>query len=127
MLGLYGETSPHAEEARKAVIELEQWFATKEYETGLFYFRRKAYDSANIYFMNVLERWPHVPRSRDALLRLAESYRAIRYREQLDETCTKLRDAYPGDAEVAEICRGTRMLADSTTRVVPTKAPPVAP
>ena len=127
MLGLYGETSPHAEEARRSVIELEQWFATKEYETGLFYFRRKAYDSANIYFLNVIERWPHVPRVRDAQLRLAESYRAIRYREQLDETCTKLRDAYPGDEEVAEVCRGTRMVVDTTARPVPTQTPSVTP
>jgi outer membrane protein assembly factor BamD len=123
MLGLYGETSSHAESARRSVVELEQWFATKEYETGLFYFRRKAFDSANIYFLNVLERWPHVPRARDALLRLAESYRSIRYREQLDETCTRLRDAYPGDAEVAEVCRGTRVLADSTTRPAPVATP----
>lgn len=124
MLGLYGETSPHAESARKSVVELEQWFATKEYETGLFYFRRKAYDSANIYFLNVLARWPHVPRAREAMLRLAESYRAIRYREQLDETCTKLRDAYPADAEVGEVCRGTRVVADSTARRVPTPTAP---
>ena len=74
-----------------------------------------AYDSAIIYFTNVIERWPHVPRARDALLRLAESYRAIRYREELDETCTRLRQTYPNDGEVAEICRGTRMVADTAS------------
>lgn len=120
-LGLYGESSPHAATARREVVELEEWFATKEYQTGLFYFRRKAYDSAMIYFRNILERWPHVPRVRDALLRLAESYRAIRYREELDETCTRLRDTYPADAEVMEACRGTRMVSDTTraTRAAP--------
>ena len=49
-------------------------------------------------------RWPNVPRARDALLRLAESYKAIRYRDDLAETCTKLRQGYPGDIEVARVC-----------------------
>ena len=46
---------------------------------------------------------------------LAESYRAIRYREELDETCTRLRATWPSDAEVSEICRGTRMVADTAS------------
>lgn len=117
LLGLYPATE-HGDEARRQIAELEQWFATKEYETGLFYFRRKAFDSAIIYFRNVLNRWPHVPRARDALLRMAESYRAIRYREDLEETCTRLRDAYPADREVAASCQGTRMI-DTTGRAKP--------
>jgi outer membrane protein assembly factor BamD len=112
LLGLY-PTSEHAEAARREVLDLEQWFATKDYLTGMFYFRRKAYDSALIYFRGVVERWPHVPRARDALLRIAESYRAIRYREQLAETCAKLRQAYPGDGESGRVCAGVR-IPDST-------------
>lgn len=117
LIGLYGDQHPQlADSARREILELEEWFATKEYQTGLYYFRRfGAYDSAIIYFTNVIERWPHVPRARDALLRLAESYRAIRYREELDETCTRLRQTYPNDGEVAEICRGTRMVADTAS------------
>jgi outer membrane protein assembly factor BamD len=120
-LGLYAENSPHAEAARRGIGELEQWFATKDYETGMFYFRRKAFDSANIYFQNIVERWPHVPRARDALLRLAESYRSIRYRENFAETCAKLRETYAGDAEVADVCRGTPSVTvnDTTTRPRP--------
>ena len=114
MIGLYGDQYPPlADSARREILELEQWFATKEYQTGLFYFRRRAYDSGIIYFTNILERWPHVPRVRDALLRLAESYRAIRYREELDETCTRLRQAYANDSEVEDVCRGTRMVTDT--------------
>lgn len=117
MLGLY-PTSEHADAARREMAELEQWFATKNYETGLFYFRRKGYDSANIYFVYVIERWPHVPRARDALLRLAESYRAIRYREQFVETCNRLRQGYPGDPEVADVCHDAPV-ADTTATVRP--------
>lgn len=115
LIGLYADQYPAlADSARREILELEQWFATKEYLTGLFYFRRRAYDSGIIYFTNILERWPHVPRVRDAMLRLAESYRAIRYREELDETCTRLRQTYSNDRDVTDICRGTRMVTDTT-------------
>lgn len=105
LIGLYGETSEHAEAARREIAELEQLFATKSYLTGRFYQRRKAYDSAIIYYREVIDRWPHVPRARDALLRLAESYREISYRDDYQETCTRLRQSYPTDPEVAEVCR----------------------
>jgi outer membrane protein assembly factor BamD len=122
MLGLYGETSPHAEAARQEILEIEQWLATKEYETGLYYVRRKAWDSALISFRHVLQHWPHVPRARDALLRLAEANLAIRYREDYAEACAKLRAAYPGDVEVAHVCRdapAAPVPADSTARARP--------
>jgi outer membrane protein assembly factor BamD len=118
LLGLYGETSEHAETARREIAELEQWFATKNYETGRFYFRQKAFDSAILYFKYVIDRWPHVPRARDALLRLAESYKAIRYRDDYTDTCTKLRQTYPGDPDVARICGQVKVPE------VPTVAPP---
>jgi outer membrane protein assembly factor BamD len=119
LIGLYGETSALAPAARKEIAELEQWFATKNYETGRYYLRRKAYDSAILYFKYVLERWPHVPRARDALLRLAEAYQAIRYRDDLAETCAKLRQTYPGDPEIARTCGTVRTADTSATRPRP--------
>ena len=111
LLGLY-PTSDFADVARREIDELEQWFATKNYETGMFYLRRKAYDSAIIYFRTVIDRWPNVPRARDALLRLAGAYEAIRYRDDFNETCARLRQAYPDDREVARTCAAARV-ADS--------------
>ena len=121
MLGLY-PTSELAEAAKREIAELEQWFATKNYETGRYYLRRKAFDSAILYFKYVTERWPHVPRARDALLRLAEAYQAIRYREDFAETCTKLRQSYPGDPDVGRTC-GPVTTAD-TTAIAPRAVPP---
>jgi outer membrane protein assembly factor BamD len=118
MLGLY-PTSEHVDAAKAEIVDLEQWFATKNYETGKFYFRRKAFDSAIIYFRYVVERWPHVPRARDALLRLAESFQAIRYREDFDETCTKLRQGYPGDLDVGRICRDAKVADTTRARALP--------
>jgi outer membrane protein assembly factor BamD len=121
LLGLYPD-SEHAEAARREITDLEQWFATKDYETGMHYFRIKAWDSANIYFEGVVARWPHVPRARDALLRLAESYQAIRYRENYTETCAKLRESFAADPEVARICKAAAPtpVADSISRPRPT-------
>ena len=113
LIGLY-PTSEYADAARAEILDLEQWFATKDYETGLFYLRRGAYDSAIIYFRTVVDRWPHVPRTRDALLRLAEAFDAIRYREDYNETCARLRRDYAGDAEVAAACAAARPVADSS-------------
>jgi outer membrane protein assembly factor BamD len=112
LLGLY-PTTEHADEARREIADLEEWFATKNYETGMFYFRSKAYDSAIMYFRYVLERWPQVPRARDALLRLAESFQKISYREDYNETCTRLRSSYRADPDVARICADARV-ADTT-------------
>ena len=116
LIDLY-PSSEHAEVAKREIADLEQWFATKNYLTGVYYLRRKAFDSAILYFKYVLDRWPSAPRARDSMLRLAEAYRAIRYREDLAETCAKLRTAYPGDREVISTCGAVRT-AD-TTAVAP--------
>lgn len=121
MIGLYGETSEHTPAAKREIADLEQWFATKNYETGRYYLRRKAFDSAILYFKYVLERWPHVPRARDAMLRLAEAYKAIRYRDDLSETCAKLRQQYPGDREVAVTCGS--VASSDTTVATPRPSP----
>lgn len=121
VIGLYPD-SEHAETARREIAELEQWFATKDYENGMYYYRRKAWDSALIYFRSVITRWPHVPRARDALLRMAEANQRIRYREDYVEACTKLRQSYPGDAEVARVCQDAPAVpvpTDSTARARP--------
>jgi outer membrane protein assembly factor BamD len=113
LLGLYPD-SEHGDRARREIAELEQWFATKNYETGEYYFRRKAFDSALLYYRHVVQRWPHVPRARDALLRIAEANAAIRYREDYAETCAKLRQSYPGDRDVARVCRAAPVPVDTT-------------
>jgi outer membrane protein assembly factor BamD len=118
LIGLY-PSSEFVDEARAGILDLEQWFATKNYETGMFYLRRRAYDSAIIYFSDVLERWPHVPRARDALLRLAQAYDAIRYREDFMDACARLRRTYPGDREVAETCASAPPSDSAAARPTP--------
>jgi len=126
LLGLF-PSSEHADSARAEILELENWFANKNFQTGRYYFRRKAYESGNIYLKTVLERWPHVPKARDAMILLADSYRLTRYKEELAETCVQLRTVYPGDAAAEKPCAGVataQVKADSTTAA---SKPPVQP
>lgn len=101
-------------EAQKAIAELEEWLARKAYETGMDYFRRKAFDSSIIYFRDVMRLYPSAPTSRRAGLRLAEAFRAIRYREDEAEICGILRTQYPEDREVRETCGPAPVPAPAT-------------
>ena len=105
LVGLY-PTSPLIPTAQKEIGDLENKFAIKDYDAGMYYFRLKAWDSGILYFKDVLTKYANSPTARDAALRLVESYKAIRYKEDASDMCTKLRQAYPKDRDVQSICRG---------------------
>lgn len=98
--------SPLVADTQRDVARLEQWFATKDYETGYHYIRRRAYDSAIIYFRDVIENYPNTPKAREAYLRLLESYRAIRYTDDARELCTVMLERYSTDRDVTRACSG---------------------
>ncbi|GAC1515847.1 MAG: hypothetical protein NVS1B4_08030 [Gemmatimonadaceae bacterium] len=103
LLALY-PNSPLRSAATAEIARLQQWFATKDYDAGMFYFRRKAYDPAIIYFKDIVRLYPTAPRVRDAQLRLVDSYRAIRYKDDAAEVCATLRQGYPADPDVRSRC-----------------------
>lgn len=108
--------SPHRATAEREMQRLTEWFAEKSYQTGLHYLRRKAYDSAIIYFRDVVRLYPQTPQARQSLLRLVEAFRAIRYTADVQETCATLRQQYQTDAEVRELCGAPPAAsADSTS------------
>lgn len=84
--------------------KLDEWFAIKDYEIGYHYLKRKAYDSAIIYFKDVIRLHPSAKKTREAYLRLHEAYGAINYKEDAREICDAMRKAYPADREVREAC-----------------------
>ena len=114
LVALYPD-SDLKDEAEREVKLLNDWFATKDYETGLHYFRRKAYDSAIIYFKDVVKLYPESQKAREAYLRLAEAYEIIRYREDKTEVCSTLHDRYPRDRDVLDVC-GPRVVTESAKR-----------
>ncbi len=105
LIGLY-PTSPLIPTAQKEIGELENWFAIKDFDAGMYYFRRKAYDSGILYFKDVLAKYPTTPTARDASVRLVESYKSIRYREDASDLCAQITQQYPNDRDVRNVCTG---------------------
>lgn len=103
LAGRYPE-SDAAARARLHVRKLENQFAEKAYKTGIFYMRRKAFDSAIIYFKDVIANYPGAQRAPDALLRLVDAYRAIGYTQEMQETCEHLRRFYPNATRLDASC-----------------------
>lgn len=105
LVGLY-PTSKLIPTAQKEISDLENKFAQKDYIAGMYYFRKKAWDSGILYFKDVVTKYGTSPTARDAMLRLVESYKAIHYKEDESDMCTQLRQRYPRDGEVARVCAG---------------------
>jgi outer membrane protein assembly factor BamD len=102
-LGLFPE-SPLTGRTNAELAELEEWFAIKNFEIGQHYLRRKMYDSAIIYFRDVMRLYPSAPTARRAGLRMVHAYRSIRWTDEAKEVCTTLRRNYPADQEVRLAC-----------------------
>jgi outer membrane protein assembly factor BamD len=100
-----------AERARLKLKSLADRFAEKEYRAGVFYFRLKAYDSAIIYFRAVAADYGNSEYAAQALIKLVESYRRIKYKEEIHETCAHLRQYYPRAEGLSQVCP---VAADST-------------
>lgn len=90
--------------ARPKALRLSEMFADKEYRTGLFYLRHKAYDSAVLYFKSVVADYPQSRVAPRALLKLVEVYRTLQYADERRETCEHLRRYYPQAGGLAEVC-----------------------
>jgi outer membrane protein assembly factor BamD len=114
MQGMYPNSSL-ADEAQGEIDRLTDWLATKTYETGMFYLRRKAYDPAIIYFKDVLRLYPTAPTAREAGVKLVEAYSAINYREEVAEQCASLREKYPAAEDVREVCGAPPATAQTRT------------
>ncbi|HTY05095.1 MAG TPA: outer membrane protein assembly factor BamD [Gemmatimonadales bacterium] len=103
LVGRYPGTDA-ASRAQLHVRELNDLFATKTYRNGMFYFRRRAYDSGIIYFKDVIATYPESRVVPDALLRLADTYAIIGYADELKEVCGNLRRFHPVEAATARSC-----------------------
>ncbi|HEY0930305.1 MAG TPA: outer membrane protein assembly factor BamD [Gemmatimonas sp.] len=110
------------EDAKVRIATLEEWFAEKDYQTGVHYVRvRRAIDPAIIYFKDVVTTYPSTKAARLSWLRLHELYTKIRWKEDAAETCTAMWKAYPGDPEVRTACGAQP--ADTTAAPGPAAVP----
>jgi outer membrane protein assembly factor BamD len=96
--------SAYAKRAQDRLTRLDEWLAEKDYNTGYLYLKRKAYDSAILYFKDIIRQHPNARKTKDAYLRLLEAYRVIKYTEDARDLCDAMRKAYPSDREVLKAC-----------------------
>lgn len=96
--------SPAAAISFSRIRALNEAFALKEYENALFYFRRGGFDSAILYFRNLIATYPSSTLVPESFILLVRSYRAIGYREEDQETCSHLVQYYPTRTDVRELC-----------------------
>jgi outer membrane protein assembly factor BamD len=106
LIGVYPQ-SALLDTAQMELKRIDEMFASKDYETGMHYRRRKAYDSAIIFFKDVVKNFPETDRARQAMLRMVEIYRLpeLDYKEDAAEMCDALRAAYPSHPEVVATCK----------------------
>ncbi len=96
--------SPAAARAAMKMTALQEKFAEKDYDNGVFYLRLRAYDSAIIYFRSVVANYAQSSFAPRALLRLVEAYRTIGYAEEEREACDHLRRYYPDAQGLDRTC-----------------------
>lgn len=100
------ENFPATQEGRLAgthVNELRHRLAQKSYETGMFYFRRRAYDSAVVYFEEVVSQFPNTTVAPAALEQLVETYNRIGYVEDAEEARERLLREYPESSQAQAV------------------------
>jgi outer membrane protein assembly factor BamD len=93
-----------AKRAQQRMTELNERFASKTYKAALFYFRLKAYDSAILYLKDLVATYPKTAVVPEALVKLVQAYRALGYREDVQETCGYIRRFHPRAPKANEVC-----------------------
>lgn len=116
LLNRYPGTSA-AQRAQARIQDLQNRFAYKQYRAGLFYFRLKAYDSAILYFRDLVATYPRAAIVPETLVRLVKAYQILGYKEDVNETCGYIRRYYPQAPGADELCpAGEPVAADTTKR-----------
>ncbi|HKJ91914.1 MAG TPA: outer membrane protein assembly factor BamD [Longimicrobiales bacterium] len=106
--------SPYADSAKHIVRAMTDKLARKVYEGGDWYYRRKALDSAIVYFEAVVNKYPDSPSAPRSLLRLYQIYQKLDYQEEMASTKAQLLKDYP-DSGAAKQLRATDVVADTTS------------
>lgn len=77
--------------------------AEAEYEVGYWYFKRKFYESANIYLQEVLEAYPGAPVEPAVLATLYKSLREVGFEREAGEALEKLLQEYPDSPQAQQL------------------------
>jgi outer membrane protein assembly factor BamD len=102
----YFPTSVRVEEAQVIVDDMWHRLAAKVFQNGEWYQRRRAFDSAVIYYEDVVELYPRTRYAPRALARIVEIYETLDWDEEADEARSRLRRNYPDSPEAQAMAAG---------------------
>lgn len=95
--------SSYAGPAVQRGVELRDKIARKYYLNAVYYFRRRAYDSAIVYLDYLLETFRGAAVEPEALLKLYEAYTKLGYSDEADETRDRLLRDHPDSPEARKL------------------------
>ncbi len=107
---------PNSLASQRAEIKirvLQDLFAQKDYLSAVFYIKYKAYDSAVLMLRDLIARYPRSSVVPAALERLVAAYRALKYEEDVQETCQYIVQFHPDPEGPRKLCPAT-VATDST-------------
>jgi outer membrane protein assembly factor BamD len=109
----YYPDSEFVPRAREIVVEMLNRLAEKEYLIGEDYLRRRAFDSAIIYYEGLVRDFPETLWAPRALVRLIEIYERIGYDPEARSARERLLQQYPNSPEARQIGGGAPAAAGS--------------
>jgi outer membrane protein assembly factor BamD len=99
----YYPDSDFVPSAQEMIDELVDRLAQKEYDNAEYYFRRRAYHSANIYYEWVVENYTATEWAPRALLRLHESYTRLGYEQEARDARERLLREFPSSPQARQL------------------------
>lgn len=99
----YYPSSDFVARAQEMLTELRTKLAAKMYDSGEFYFKRNAYDSAVIYYEIALRDYPDTSIAPRALMRLYETYKILNYKDEMEAARQRLLKDYPTSSEAKQL------------------------
>jgi len=89
--------------ARDLVAQARQKMAAKELRVGKYYFDKTFYESAIIYFENILQTYPEADVVPATLLVLHHSYSRVGFQAEADLVRQRLLELYPDSPQAEEL------------------------
>ena len=99
----YYPTSEFVPKAQQRLTEMKTKLAMKEFINAEFYFQRKAYDSAIIYYELAVNNYPDTDVAPRALMRMYDAYKILNYKEEMETTRQRLLKDYPNSSEAKQL------------------------
>ena len=93
-----------ARQGQQRLSALQDQFAWKQYKAGRYYMHLKAYDSAILYYRDVVATYPRSRAAPRALVDLVRAYYKMGYLEDVQETCGYIRRFHANAEGAAEVC-----------------------